>query len=183
MRQEWIAFVGSLRKDSYNRSLFRALRDRVPTDVSVEEAVIGALPFYNPDMDAPFAVRNFWQRMRQADALLIVTPEYNGSFPAVIKNAIDWASRHPEGSLMAGKPTAILGASMGKFGTIRAQMHLRQVLTFLDADVIHRPEVLVAEAHQKIRSGDLVGDDVTMDLLDQLIGTLYRRVQHLIAVS
>lgn len=183
MKQEWMAWVGSLRKGSYNRALFRAFTSQLPADVTVEEADIAALPFYNPDLDPPLAARHFWRLVRRADALVFITPEYNASFPAVIKNGIDWASRDPEGSSLQGKPAAILGASMGNFGTLRAQMHLRQVLTFLNADVIHRPEVLLPLAHQKFQPGDILADQLAVGLIRELAHALYQRVSQSVAVS
>src|SRR3989440_12085453 len=85
-------------------------------------------------------------KIRAADAILFVTPEYNYSLPGVLKNAIDWASRPYDDSAWNGKPVAIMGASVGLFGTLRAQLHLRQCFTFLNMDAVMQPEVTIGNA-------------------------------------
>ena len=128
-----LAFSGSLRQASFNSGLIRAATELAPDGVTVERADISAVPLYNGDQDGeskPAAVEQLAQQIRKADALLFATPEYNYSIPGVLKNAIDWLSRVP-GSIFAGKPAAIMGASMGGMGTSRSQYHLRQVLILL----------------------------------------------------
>lgn len=126
---------GSLRKGSYNTALLRAAKELAPEGMQIEiYEGLGAIPPYNEDVREqgwPEPVRELRERIAAADALLVVTPEYNYSIPGVLKNAIDWASRPPNPP-MAGKPAAIMGASGGNFGTARAQLHLRQIFTFLD---------------------------------------------------
>ncbi len=174
--QEWVALVGSLREASYNRALFQVFRDIAPHDVTWTEASIRSLPFYNPDLEPPKQARQFWDLMRRADALVCFTPEYNGSIPAVIKNALDWASRDPTGSSIAGKPSVVLGASQGLFGTLRSQLHLRQILTFMDADLVQKPEVLISEAHVKLEPRGQLNDLVAQRLMTMLAENLYARV-------
>src|SRR6266852_4894762 len=114
-----LGIAGSLRKGSYNRGLLRAAQGLAPSGLRVEAFEIGDIPLYNDDVYAqgfPAAVETFRARIRAADALLIVTPEYNYSVPGVLKNAIDWASRPPN-QPFDGKPVALMGASAGVFGT------------------------------------------------------------------
>ena len=180
--QEWVAMVGSLREASYNRALFQVFRELAPNAVTWTEASIGSLPFYNPEMEPPFQATQFWEVMRRADALVFFTPEYNGSIPAVVKNALDWASRDPAGSSIAGKPAVVLGASQGLFGTLRSQLHLREILTFMDADLVQKPEVLIAEAHLKLKPQGHLNDTVAKRLMTMLAETLYARVGTRISV-
>jgi len=117
--------------------------------MTVESFDLAPLPMFNQDAEKPFpeAVAEFRARVAQADALLIATPEYNSSVSGALKNAIDWASRSPQ-QPRNGKPVAIMGASTGNFGTLRAQLHLRQILTHVGALPLGKPEVLVARAEQ-----------------------------------
>ena len=124
-----LGFAGSLRKSSYNRALLEAALSLLPEGMSLEITDLGEVPLFNEDVEAqgiPQPVRSLTQKIGTADALLIATPEYNYSIPGVLKNTIDWLSRKPDFPLN-GKPTAIMGASMGMAGTARAQYHLRQV--------------------------------------------------------
>lgn len=182
IRQEWLAIVGSLRQGSYNRALFEVFSEMAPAPVVWQEAHIETLPFYNPDLVSPPEARQFWNQVRSADAIAFFTPEYNGSIPAVLKNAIDWASRDPEGSDLNGKPAVVLGASQGLFGTLRSQLHLRQILSFVGMDLVHRPEVLVSEAHLKLEPHGQLNDPAAEQLMKTLAQNLYRRVGQNIAV-
>jgi chromate reductase len=129
-----LGFAGSLRKGSYNRSLLRAALELLPANVELEIFDLEGIPPYNQDLDPqpPEKVRAFKAKIRAADALLIVTPEYNYSIPGVLKNAIDWASRPHGDNSFDDKPVAFMGASMGMIGTARAQYHLRQSSVFLN---------------------------------------------------
>src|SRR5437588_8781536 len=114
---------GSLRRGSYNRSALRVAQQLVPSGARLEVAEIGQLPLYNQDLETepPGTVADFKRRIRGADAVLFVTPEYNYSVPGVLKNAIDWASRPYGDSAWAGKPAAIMGAAMGAIGPDRGR--------------------------------------------------------------
>lgn len=127
-----LGFAGSLRKDLYNRSLLRASITLVPRDARLDTFELDNIPPFNQDheREPPLAVRAFKTAVKAADAILIVTPEYNYSVPGVLKNAIDWASRPYGDSAWDGKPVGVLGASVGTLGTARAQYHLRQMLSF-----------------------------------------------------
>lgn len=137
--------VGSLRKDSYNRRLARAVEKLAPDGLAFEHIDIGGLPLYDQDFDGdyPATCRQLKQRIAAADALLFVTPEYNRSMPGVLKNAIDIASRPYGTNAFAGKPGAVIGASIGATGSALAQQHLRNTLAYLDVPLLGQPEVFV----------------------------------------
>jgi chromate reductase, NAD(P)H dehydrogenase (quinone) len=147
-----VAFAGSLRRGSFNRALLDAAKELAPEGMSVELIEIGALPFYNADVEAegdPPSVATFKTSLREAEGVLIATPEYNDGIPAVLTNAIDWGSRLPGRAPLAGKPVAVVGASPSQVGTARAQLHLRQLLSHVHARTLPPPELLVAAAHQR----------------------------------
>src|SRR3954453_2267437 len=142
-----LGIAGSLRKGSYNRGLLRAARELLPEGVELVEFDIRDLPFYDGDVETagdPEPVVALKDAIREADALLIATPEYNRGVPGGLKNAVDWASRPPLGSPLAGKPVALMGASTGRGGTALAQQQLRQALEFPRAVVVDEPEVRLA---------------------------------------
>lgn len=161
---------GSLRKGSYNTALLRAAAELAPADMKLEIVDISALPLFHPDAERPFpqSVVEFRARLTQADAVLIATPEYNASISSALKNAIDWASRPPQ-SPWSGKPVAIMGASTGSFGTLRAQLHLRQILVHVGALPLGKPEVLVAHAEQAFDSNGRLIDEVARSFLRDLL--------------
>jgi chromate reductase len=170
-----LGIAGSLRKSSFNRGLLRAARELLPADVELAEFDIRGVPFYDGDVEAagdPEPVVALKDAIREADALLIATPEYNRGIPGGLKNAIDWASRPPLGSPLAGKPVALLGASTGRGGTALAQQQLRQALEFPRAFVLDEPQVLVPEAYLRFdQHGELV-DDTTRAEVAELLDTL-----------
>ena len=137
--------VGSLREGSINRRLARAVARLAPPDFQFDQVQIGQLPLYNQDFDAdyPAAGRQLKQQIEAADAVLITTPEYNRSIPGVLKNAIDLASRPWGTNSFAGKPGAVIGASIGATGSALAQQHVRNVLVYLDVATLAQPEVFV----------------------------------------
>lgn len=154
------AFAGSLRRNSHNRGLIRAAAELAPPHVTVNIIDLAPLPLYNGEIDGPWpdkpqAVVDFINQLGEADALLIATPEYNYSVSGVLKNALDWASRRPGADkppAIQGKPAAIMGAG-GRFGTVRAQIHLRYILLHNDIKLLNKPEVMV------VRSGDAADSD------------------------
>lgn len=146
MRQYNIAVVvGSLRKDSFNRKLARALEKRAPQDLKLAQLEIGDLPLYNQDDDSRQAdsVQRLKGAIRAADGVIFVTPEYNRSVPGVLKNAIDHASRPYGQNAWAGKPAGVIGMSIGAIGTALAQQHLRNSLAYLDMAVLAQPEAFI----------------------------------------
>lgn len=168
-----LGISGSLRKDSYNSMLLEAAAELMPPGMSLEIFDLADLPMYNPDDEKPFpqAVLEFRTRLAQADAVLIATPEYNSSISAALKNAIDWASRPPKQPLN-GKPVAIMGASTGNFGTLRAQLHLRQILTHVGALPLGKPEVLVGRAEQAFDADGYLVDKVARGFLRDMLVAL-----------
>jgi chromate reductase, NAD(P)H dehydrogenase (quinone) len=167
-----VAFAGSLRRGSFNRALLRAAAGLVPAGMTIEPIEIGGLPFYDADVEAqgdPSEVAAFKASLRDADGLLIATPEYNDGIPGVLTNAIDWASRLPGRSPLAGKPVAVVGASPSQIGTARAQLHLRQVLGHVRARVLPPPELLVASAHQRFDAELRLTHEATRRVLTDLL--------------
>lgn len=170
-----LGFAGSLRRLSLNRAALRAAGQLTPAGMTLEAVNIDAIPLYNDDLRQegyPDAVADFRAHIASADALLIVTPEYNYSVPGVLKNAIDWASRPPSPPLV-GKPTAIMGVSPGMLGTSRAQYHLRQICVFNDMHVLNKPEVMIGQAAQKFDDDLNLVDDSTRDFVARLLDALY----------
>jgi chromate reductase len=167
-----VAFAGSLRRGSFNRALLHAARELAPEGMTIELIEIGALPFYNADVEAegdPPGVVTFKAALREADGVLIATPEYNDGIPAVLTNAIDWGSRLPGRSPLAGKPVALVGASPSQVGTARAQLHLRQLLGHVHARTLPPPELLVARAHQRFDASLRLTDEETRRVLAALL--------------
>jgi len=146
--------------------------------MQIEEAGLQGIPLFNQDEEfpLPIAVRELKERIRAADAVVIATPEYNYSIPGVLKNALDWMSRPPLENPFEGKPVAIIGATTGNFGTLRAQLHLRQVLFYLNADVVAKPEVLVSQVDEKLTPEGIMTDPVVQELLQRLLWALRQRV-------
>src|SRR5438034_668983 len=168
--------AGSLRKGSYNRALLRAAITVAPSgfDIEVFER-LGEIPLYNADVEAagdPEPVAALKAAIGAADALLIVTPEYNYGVPGVLKNAIDWASRPPSSSVLDGKPIALMGASPGATGTARAQLQLRQAFVFTQTPAVLAPEVLVARAHEKFDKEGRLTDEASRGFVRQLLEAL-----------
>lgn len=168
------AFAGSLRKGSFNRMLLRAAVELAPADVKIVPFDIDDVPLYNADLDSeddPLpSVRRLRDAIRGADALLIVSPEYNYSIPAVTKNVIDWASR--EDGVLENKPTAIMGASTGGFGTVRMQLALRTVAGFTDQWFLNDPQVHVARAREKFDAHGRLTDEATRQQVAEQIEAL-----------
>ena len=170
-----LGFAGSLRAASYNKMLLRAAVELAPAGMEIEIFDIGAIPLFNEDVEAartPPAVEAFRDAIRRADALLIATPEYNHGVPGVLKNAIDWASRPPRKSPLAGKPAALFGASPGATGTARAQTQLRASFVFTDTPALPQPEVLVFRAHEKFDADGRLTDEQTRVFVGRLLAAL-----------
>jgi len=167
-------FCGSLRRGSFNRMALRAAEELAPEGMSFETGDIGAFPLYNEDVRRqgfPPPVETAREKLRAADAVLFVTPEYNYSVPGVLKNAIDWASRPPD-QPFAGKPAALMGASPGMHGTARAQYHLRQVCVYLNMFLVNQPEVLIAAADKKFDAEGRLTDETTRKIVAHLMQAL-----------
>jgi chromate reductase, NAD(P)H dehydrogenase (quinone) len=174
-----LGISGSLRRDSHNTALLRAAAELMPPGAELElYDGLRAVPPYDEDDDIagaqPPAVQELKDAIAQADALLLSTPEYNGSIPGVLKNAVDWASRPKATTVLARKPVAVIGASTGMFGAVWAQAELRKVLQTAGAEVVDR-ELPVMQAHAQFDEyGNLVADD----LRDQLAEHVTALVEH-----
>ncbi|NUN69537.1 MAG: NAD(P)H-dependent oxidoreductase [Bacteroidetes bacterium] len=170
----FIGISGSLRAGSTNTALLRAVRSLVPEGVEFSIADIGSLPLFNSDLEADGpvpAVQSFKQQLRESDALVIASPEYNYSIPGVLKNALDWASRGKDSPLQ-NKPVAIMGATPGMMGTVRMQMHLRQVFLFNNMRPVNKPEVFVAQAPSKFDAEGRLTDERTAETIRQQMQAL-----------
>ncbi len=169
-----LGFGGSLRKGSYNKALLRAALEIVPADAELTLFDIDAMPLFNQDLEGapPPILKDFKKAIRAADALLIATPEYNYSIPGFLKNAIDCASRPYGDNAFAGKPVALMGASIGMLGTARAQYHLRQSCVFLDMHPLNQPEVMVPFAQNKVDATGRLTDQETRERIGKLLEAL-----------
>ena len=171
-----LGVLGSLRRDSFNRSTLRAAQTLTPEGARIDVADIDGLPGFNQDdeREPPAKVIELKQQIRNADAILFVTPEYNYSVPGVLKNAIDWASRPYGDSAWNGKPVAVMGASVGMLGTARAQYHLRQMFVFLNMYPVNQPEVMISNAAKRFDEQGNLTDETSRRLIQQLLQELVR---------
>jgi len=169
-----LGIAGSIREGSYNRAALRAAQTLVPEGATLETFDIKGLPGFSQDDETnpPGQVVELKQRIRDADAILLVTPEYNYSVPGVLKNAIDWASRPYGDSAWTRKPVAIMGASVGTLGTARAQYHLRQMFVFLNMFAVNQPEVMISQAHKHFDAEGNLTEETTKKLIRQLLEEL-----------
>ncbi len=169
-----LGISGSLRAGSYNSMALRAAQKLVPEGMKITLASIADVPMFNDDVRVaglPPAVAALKEAVRAADAVLLVTPEYNFSVPGVLKNALDWLSRPPEPPF-ENKPVAIMGASPGVLGTARMQYHLRQVLVYMNTFTLNKPEVFIGQAATKFNAqGDLT-DEATRKIITELLVAL-----------
>lgn len=172
-----LGFGGSLRKGSFNRAILQ-------TSVLLENALhlcptegkleifdkIGKFPLYNQDEEVkiPEVVKEFKEKIKKADAIFIVTPEYDYSVPGYLKNAIDWASRPYGDNSFDDKPAAIMSASAGILGGVRAQYALRQLCVSLNLHLLNKPEVMIPSVHEKIKDGELI-DNYTKEKIQELL--------------
>jgi chromate reductase len=162
-----LGIAGSLRRGSFNAATLRAALELAPSGMTIEIFDIAPIPPYNEDVRQegfPAPVEDLRARIKTADGLLIVTPEYNYSIPGVLKNAVDWVSRPPE-QPFDGKPIGIMGAAGGTLGTARAQYHLRQCFIFLNGHVMNRPEVMIPQAQNKFDADGRLTDQQTRDFI------------------
>ena len=166
-----LGIAGSLRRQSYNRAALEAAKQLIRDGVTLSTFDISGIPSFNQDdeLTPPAAVVDLKRRIRAADALLFVTPEYNYSIPGVLKNAIDWASRPYGDNAWSGKPAAIMGASVGTLGTARAQYHLRQIFVNINVVTINQPEVMIANAPERFDREGRLTDEVSKKLIRQLL--------------
>jgi chromate reductase, NAD(P)H dehydrogenase (quinone) len=163
-----VGFAGSLRSGSYNRALLRTAKDLAPPSLQIMICELDGIPLYNDDIEAagaPPSVVRLREAVRESDALLIATPEYNHGVPGVLKNTIDWLSRPPRNNALNGKIAAVMGASLGMTGTARGQAQLRQALGATNTYALLQPEVLVAHAHEKFDADGRLTHPATREVL------------------
>lgn len=163
--------VGSVRRDSINRKLAKALVKLAPKDFQCEFVRIDDLPVFNQDHDQnpPEQVLRVKAQIAAANAFLFVTPEHNRSMPTALKNVLDWVSRPYGKNLWAGKPAGIVGASLGTIGTALAQAHLRGVLAYLDVPTLSQPEVYIHFSEGLIDDEGNIGNDGTRKFLQSFV--------------
>jgi chromate reductase, NAD(P)H dehydrogenase (quinone) len=177
-----LGISGSLRRDSYNHALLREAAERLPAGAEmVEFERLREIPPYDADLEAeatPGAVADLRRAMREADAVLVATPEYNHSIPGVLKNALDWASRPAGQSALTGKPAAVIGASTGMFGAVWAQAETRKVLGALGGRVVET-ELPVARVTELYRDGRLELSPEQSHQLEEILATLVAEAEQL----
>ncbi|MEW8974135.1 MAG: NADPH-dependent FMN reductase [Tissierellaceae bacterium] len=166
-----VAIVGSIRRESYNKKIVEFMKERYKDKMDIEILPIEELPMYNEDIELspPSSVKEIKDKIKSSDGILIATPEYNHSIPGVLKNALDWFSRVDY--VMMDKPSMVIGASQGGFGTNRAQMHLRQILNSGIIGTINLPrnELFISKVQDKVdESGKLI-DESTIRHLDKVV--------------
>jgi chromate reductase, NAD(P)H dehydrogenase (quinone) len=180
-----LAVAGSLRRDSFNRSLLRAAAELAPPGMTVAvEEDLASVPLFDEDLEStaaggPGPVARLRAKVASADGLLIATPEYNQSIPGVLKNAIDWLSRDAAGEVLAGKPVAIVGASSGPWGTRLSQAALRQVLYATGSPVLPGPALYLREARRLFDDAGRLTDASTRERLAAVLAAFDRWMDRL----
>lgn len=169
-----LGISGSLREGSFNTGALNAAAQLAPNDAEIEIFSIAGFPEFvqGQDQDPPAKVAEFKRKIRDADAILISSPEYNYSVPGVLKNAIDWASRPYGDSAWDGKAAAIMGASPGAVGTARMQYHLRQIMVFLNMFPLNKPEVMINNCAGKFDERGNLTDEKTREFIRQMLVSL-----------
>ncbi|HXE28014.1 MAG TPA: NADPH-dependent FMN reductase [Stellaceae bacterium] len=180
--------VGSQRKDSINRKAALALAGLAPPSLRLDLVEIGHLPFYNQEFDAdpaqtPAPYSDFRRRLARADGVLFATPEYNRSYPAVLKNAIDIGTRPYGKSIWADKPAGVISVSLGALGAFGANQHLRQLLANVNMRVLQQPEIYLASADKLFDADGNVTVDSTRDLLCRFMDAFAGWVQPAKAIA
>lgn len=168
MTKKVAVFIGSLRKDSYNRKLYEIYKELASDKFEFSEIEIEKLPHYNADLDesgdCKSVLDSIEKKIREASGILFFSPEYNYSIPGFLKNGLDWISRLKDQPL-AGKKAAIIGASPGRIGTARMQYHLRQVGVFFNLHFLNKPEVMVSSVHELFNEQGELSDEKTREFL------------------
>jgi len=171
-----LAMCGSLRTGSFNRLLLNNAIRLAPAGMTIDvDDTLRDLPYYDQDLEPhlPRGVRAMKDRVRAADALLFVTPEYNHSIPGVLKNAVDWLSRPSAENSFAGKPVAVFGCGNSTFGAVRMQIAFREILFSVGARVVPKFEVIVFKAAERFDAEGALIDQVTIDAVRNALGLLH----------
>jgi len=171
MARDIVVIVGSLRKESFNRKMANALRELAPATLKLEIVEIGQLPLYDQDLDTdpPASWKEFRARIKKAEGVLFITPEYNRSVPAPLKNAIDVASRPYGQSAWDKKPAAVVSVSPGAIGAFGANHHLRQSLVFLNMPAMQQPEAYIGGADKLFDVSGKIANDGTRSFLTKFL--------------
>lgn len=181
-----LGISGSLRAGSYNTGLLRAAQESAPAGVELElYDGLGSLPHFDQDVqdqEPPLSVSDLREQIAEADAVLIATPEYNGSIPGVLKNAIDWASRPFPDNALRGKTVAVVGASTGSYGAMWAQADLRRVLGVAGARVLEG-ELPVPRAQDRFNEDGRLVDDMLQERLADVVERLAQEAGVLLAAA
>jgi chromate reductase len=158
--------------------LLKNAQKLVPAGATLDIFELNGIPVFNEDDEEnpPAKVKEFKDRIRAADGIVFATPEYNYSIPGGLKNAIDWASRPYGDSAWMGKPAAIMGASMGRMGSARAQYHLRQVCVYLQVEALNSPEVMISSAHENFDPSGNLTHESSRVAVRELLQALVNRV-------
>lgn len=173
-----IGLSGSLRKNSYNLSTLKFIKENMPEGVNFDILDLSLIPMFNEDLEEtnPKEVEILKQKIMAADGIVISTPEYNHSIPPILKNALDWASRG-ETKVLSGKPLAIISASPSMLGGVRAQYQLREICVSLDLQPLNKPEIFIARAHEKFDENGKLVDENTKSLVLKIINTLIDKIK------
>ncbi len=174
-----VAISGSLRKDSHNTMLIRALKELAPSGMEIVELEIGKVPLYNTDDEVvfPAEAQALKSAIEASDGVIFSTPEYNRSIPGVLKNAIDWCSRPWGKNSFAGKAVLVMGVSVGKLGTALAQNHLKDIMLYLDGQVIGQPELYFGPANDIFDDSGKLTDEATKESLKKALLILAERAK------
>jgi chromate reductase len=174
-----LGIAGSLRRDSYNKGALRAAQGLCPEGAKLEVYDIAGLPLFNQDEEKNPTpkVAEFKQKIRAADAILLVTPEYNYGVPGVMKNALDVASRPYGDNAWSGKPVALMSAALGVAGGVRAQYQVRQCFVFLNMDAVVQPEVAIGNATQRFDDKGNLTDETSKKMIRQLLENLVAKAR------
>ncbi|WP_458413238.1 NADPH-dependent FMN reductase [Schinkia sp. CFF1] len=176
-----VAVVGSIRKDSYNVKLAKYIQQKYKNLFELEILSLRELPMYDQDIEnnPPATVTEFKEKVAKADAVLWVTPEYNGIVPGVLVNALDWLSRVDK--VMIGKPSWVMGASMGNLGTVKAQLHLREILFSpgISSPLLPGNEVYVGAVHEKFDEEGNLTHEPTVQFLDRVVDNFINWYNHI----
>lgn len=169
-----LGIAGSLREGSFNRAALRAAAQLVPAGALLDIFELDGIPLFNQEQEKnpPVKVAELKTQIRSADAILLVTPEYNYSTSGVLKNAIDWASRPHGDNAWNNKAVAVMGASTGPLGTVRAQNHLRQMFVFLNMHAVNQPQVMIRNAAERFDAQGNLTDADARRLIRQLLENL-----------
>ncbi|SER95447.1 NADPH-dependent FMN reductase [Salipaludibacillus aurantiacus] len=170
MKKNIIGIAGSLRKSSYNRMILNYLTDVEHSNVKVTPHSIDEIPLFNGDLEEngdPAEVASFKQSVKEADGLLIVTPEYSHGTPGVLKNVLDWAGSMTNENVLYKKPSMIVGASPSAMGTCFSQQQIRQTLSACHAYVMPQPQVYIGSVHHKVNESGQLQDEVTKKRLNE----------------